>query len=59
MSLKMCLRFLKSYFKLEILIFLTFLVSFLVDMFNEKAPFLTKKTVMKSETHFSREALGN
>ena len=29
-----CLRFLKSYFKLEILIFLSFVVSFLVDMFN-------------------------
>ena len=31
---KVCLRFLKSYFKLEILIFLSFVVSFLVDMFN-------------------------
>ena len=29
-----CLIFLKSYFKLEILIFLSFAVSFLVDMFN-------------------------
>ena len=33
-QLKKCLRFLKSYFKLEILIFLSFVVSFLVDMFN-------------------------
>ena len=31
---KVCLRFLKSYFKLEILIFLPFMVSFLADMFN-------------------------
>ena len=31
---KVCLRFLKSYFKLEILIFLSVVVSFLVDMFN-------------------------
>ena len=31
---KMCLRFLKSYFKLKILIFLSFVMSFLVDMFN-------------------------
>ena len=39
---KVCLRFLKSCFKLEIL-FLFFMASFLVDMFNYKAPFLTKK----------------
>ena len=32
----------------------------LVDMFNWKAPFLTKKTsVVKSETYFSREATKN
>ena len=31
---KECLRFLKSYLKLEILIFLSFVVSFLVDMFH-------------------------
>ena len=31
---KLCLIFLKSYFKLEILIFLSFVVSVLVDMFN-------------------------
>ena len=31
---KLCLRFLKSYFKLEVLIFLSFVVPFLVDMFN-------------------------
>ena len=51
---KVCLRFSKSYFKLEKLIFLSFAVSFLVDMFHWKAPFLTKKTAVKSETHFSR-----
>ena len=31
---KVCPRFLKSYFKLEILIILSFVVSLLVDMFN-------------------------
>ena len=31
---KVCLRFLKSYFKLKILILLSFLVSFLMNMFN-------------------------
>ena len=31
---KVCLSFLKSYFKLEILIILSFVVSFLVDTFN-------------------------
>ena len=31
---KVCLRFLKSYFKLKILIFLSFVVSYLVDMFS-------------------------
>ena len=40
---KVCLRFLKSYFDLEILIFLSFMVSFLVDMFDLKAPSLIKK----------------
>ena len=45
---------------MEILIVLTFMVSFSVDMFNLKAPFLTKKTsAVKSETHFSREAIEN
>ena len=33
-ELKMCPRFWKSYFKLEMLIFLSFVVSFLVDAFN-------------------------
>ena len=34
------------------------MVSFLEDMFNLKAPFLTKKTLgVKSETYFSREAI--
>ena len=31
---KACLRFLKSYFKLDVLMFLSFVISFLVDMFN-------------------------
>ena len=57
---KLCLRFLKSFLKLEILMFLSFGVSFLVDMFNWKSYFLTKKTsLVKSETYFSREAIGN
>ena len=40
---KMCFRFLKSYFKLEILMFWSFVVSSLVYMFNQKAYFLMKK----------------
>ena len=37
---------------------LFFVVSFLVDMFNQKVPFLTKKTsAVKSEKHISREAI--
>ena len=44
-ELKKCLIFLKSYFKLDILTFLSFVVSFLVDLFNYKAPFLTKKNI--------------
>ena len=52
---KVCLTFLKSFFKLEILVFLSFIVSLLVDMLNYKPPFLTKKiSAMKSETHFRR-----
>ena len=31
---KVCLRFLKSYFKLEMILSLSFVVPFLVDMFN-------------------------
>ena len=56
---KECLRFLKSCFKLKVLIFLSFAVSFLVDMFSQKAPFLTRKAVVKSGTQFSREAAKN
>ena len=56
---KVCLKFLKSFFRLQILIFLFFVVSFLVDMFNWKAPFLKKKTVVKSETRFNRGAIEN
>ena len=57
---KMCLRFWKSYFKLKILISLSLVVSFLVDMFNLKTPFLAKTTsTMKSKTHFNREAIEN
>ena len=37
---KVCLMFLISYFKLEILIFLSFMLSFLLDLFSWKAPFL-------------------
>ena len=33
-SQEVCLRFVKSYFKQEILISLSFVVSFIVDMFN-------------------------
>ena len=66
-SKKLCLRFLKSYFKMEVLKFLSFVVYFLVDNIltkkyttKDKAPFLTKKiSVVKSETHVSREAIEN
>ena len=34
-------------------------MSFLVEMFNYKAPFLTKKTRMKSEADLCREAIEN
>ena len=40
---KACLRFLKSYFRLEILIFLSFVVSFLVEMLSKKPLFWRKK----------------
>ena len=44
---KVCLRLLKFYFRLS------FFVSFLVDIFNKKAPSLTKKTsAVKSKTRF-------
>ena len=40
--------------------FFSFLVTFLVHMFNLKAPFLDNKTsVVKSETNFSREDIEN
>ena len=52
-----CLRFLKSYFKLEILIFLSFMVSFLVDKLKTSSA--KKKTAVKSETHLTREAIEN
>ena len=56
----MCLRFLKSYFKLEILIFLAFAVPFFSRYVQLKSSFLTKKiSAMKSETHFSRKAIEN
>ena len=54
----MPLRFLKSYFKLEILIFLSLAVSFkyaqLKSSFSDE-----KRTAVKSGTHFRREPLGN
>ena len=60
MSSKSVSQIFKTYFKLEILTFFSFTVSFLIDMFNYKAPFLTKKTpALKSETYFSREAIEN
>ena len=48
---KVHFSFLKSCFKLEILIFLPFVLSFLVDMFNWENPFLAAK----SETHCNGE----
>ena len=56
---KACPRFLKSYFKLEILIFLSFVVS-LSRYVQLKSSFSDKKTsAVKSETHFSRETIEN
>ena len=43
-ELKKCLRFIKSYFILEILIFLSFVVSFLVRYVQLKSSFSDKKT---------------
>ena len=42
---KACLRLFKSYFKLIILIFLSLMVSFLVDMFKWKALLIPKKNI--------------
>ena len=44
-SQNLCLRFLKSSFRLEIWIFLFFAGSFLVDKLNIKAPSRTKKNI--------------
>ena len=44
-SQKLCLRFLKSSFRLEMWIFLFFAGSFLVDMFSIKTPSRTKKNI--------------
>ena len=53
-KLKKYVSFLKSYFKLVILIFLSFVVSFLVDMFNEK-----NISGEIWDTLFSKEAIEN
>ena len=58
-SQKVCLRFLKSDFKLGILMFLAFVASFWVDILNWKAPFLMKKHRQWNWRHFSREAFRN
>lgn len=48
--------FLKSYFKMEILISLSFMVSFLV-ICSTKNHFPDEKTAWETETRFSRKAI--
>ena len=58
-ELQICLRFLKFYFKLEkinVFVLRGVLFSTYVQL---KAPLLAKKTAVKSEIHFSREAIEN
>ena len=58
MSSKSVSQIFKTYFELKILLFLSFVESPLVDMFNYKVLFLTKKaSVVKSETRVSRKAV--
>ena len=54
---KVCRWFSKSYFRLEIFIFLSFVVTFLVDMFNYEAPFLTKTTSSVNLRHSLEQKL--
>ena len=60
---RVCLRFLKSHFKLEILIFLSFVVSscLLQQICSTKKILFCQKipSAVKSEPHFSREAIEN
>ena len=56
---KECLRFLQSYLKLEPLIFLSFLVSFLVDMFDLKAPFQKLELCKVTLQNYSDNAHGD
>ena len=54
---KVFLRFLKSSLRLEISIFLSFIMSFFYVQL--KSSFSDSKTAVKSETYFSREAIRN
>ena len=60
MSSEIATQISNFYFKLEILIILSFLLSLLADIFKQKDSFLMEKTsAVKSETQFSREAIEN
>ena len=59
MSSKSVSQIFKIYFKLEILIFLSLMVSFLVDMFNLSSLSNEKTSAVRSETHFSKESTKN
>ena len=56
---KLCLRCLKSYFKLEILIFLYFMGSYSIYVQVKSSFFDEKWSAVKSKTHFSKEAIEN
>ena len=45
-ELNKCLIFFKSYFRMETLLFLSFVMSFLEHLFNEKSAFVTKKKTL-------------
>ena len=49
----------KSCFKLDILAFLSFVVSFSVDLFNYNYVSDKKTSTVKSETIFSKQAIEN
>ena len=54
---KICLRYLKFCFKLEILIYLFFFVSFISNIFKQKVVFPAKKApAVESVTQFCSEA---
>ena len=58
MGSKSVSQILKVFIQTGNITFMSFVVVFLVDMLNKKAPFPTKKaSAVKSETRFGREAI--